>query len=257
MIGAFVCRSVGRIREVSVCDIVANLGTGKLDILFFMLVCIVTMYIRKSVRKYKDKEYVNYVLVESVWTPKGPRQKAICSLGSLEPGPPEKWERILSKAAKRLSGQRELFEDETDAEVDWIVEKARETEARRARRRPVSRDENAVSVDTGCVEVEAPRELGTVHVGEQFYEKLGIDEVLSDIGLSEQTRLLTKVMVLNRLIYPLSEHSMPGWVGRTALEDLLGEDVCWLNDDQLYRNMDRLYPARKKIESRLAARERE
>ena len=81
------------------------------------MVSIVTIYIRKSVRKYKDKKYVNYVLVESVWTPKGPRQKAICSLGDLEPGPPEKWERILSRAAKRLSGHTELVEDEADTEV--------------------------------------------------------------------------------------------------------------------------------------------
>ncbi|WP_232619420.1 hypothetical protein, partial [Acetomicrobium sp. S15 = DSM 107314] len=48
------------------------------------------MYIRKTVHKGKNgKEYVNYLLVESVATPKGPRQKTICSLGSLEPGPPQ------------------------------------------------------------------------------------------------------------------------------------------------------------------------
>ena len=39
------------------------------------------MYIRKNTRKYKNKTYQNYLLVESVSTPKGPRQRTICSLG--------------------------------------------------------------------------------------------------------------------------------------------------------------------------------
>ena len=37
------------------------------------------MYLRKSTRKYKDKTSTSYLLVESVSTPKGPRQKTICS----------------------------------------------------------------------------------------------------------------------------------------------------------------------------------
>jgi hypothetical protein len=37
------------------------------------------MYIRKSTRSYKGKIYSNYALVESVQTPKGPRQTTICS----------------------------------------------------------------------------------------------------------------------------------------------------------------------------------
>ena len=49
------------------------------------------MYIRKSSRLYKGKTYTNYVLVESVLTPKGPRQKTICSLGDLSPRRREEW----------------------------------------------------------------------------------------------------------------------------------------------------------------------
>ena len=49
------------------------------------------MYIRKSSRTYKGKTYSNYVLVESVLTPKGPRQKIICSLGDLRPRPQAEW----------------------------------------------------------------------------------------------------------------------------------------------------------------------
>ena len=41
-----------------------------------------TMYIRKSIREYKGRSYTNYLLVESVATPKESRQKTICSLGA-------------------------------------------------------------------------------------------------------------------------------------------------------------------------------
>jgi len=45
------------------------------------------MYIRKSSRTYNGKIYTNFVLVESVVTPKGPRQKTICSLGVAQARP--------------------------------------------------------------------------------------------------------------------------------------------------------------------------
>src|SRR5208283_5331276 len=49
------------------------------------------MYIRKTRKSHKGKTYTNYLLVESVSTPKGPRQRIICSLGSLAPAPSQQW----------------------------------------------------------------------------------------------------------------------------------------------------------------------
>ncbi|HHV78465.1 MAG TPA: hypothetical protein GXX40_02410, partial [Firmicutes bacterium] len=64
------------------------------------------MYIRKTVRKTKDgKEYINYLLVECVSTPKGPRQRTICSLGPLAPGPAEEWYALAKKLESALSSQ--------------------------------------------------------------------------------------------------------------------------------------------------------
>jgi hypothetical protein len=45
------------------------------------------MYIRRTTKTQKGKTYTNYLLVESVFTSKGPRQRIICSLGSLAPAP--------------------------------------------------------------------------------------------------------------------------------------------------------------------------
>jgi len=61
------------------------------------------MYIRKSTRTYKGKTYTNHLLVESVQTAKGPRQRTICSLGSLEPAPAEDWLALAHKLQSALA----------------------------------------------------------------------------------------------------------------------------------------------------------
>ena len=83
------------------------------------------MYIRKSTRSYKGRTYTNYVLVESVQTPKGPRQKTICSLGDLGPRPREEWLSLTRKIEDALLGQGRRVE-QGDAEVDAIVRQVRE-----------------------------------------------------------------------------------------------------------------------------------
>lgn len=73
------------------------------------------MCIRKSMRSYRGRTYANYVLVESVQTPKGPRQKSVCSLGDLSPRPREEWLSLTRKIEDALLGQERLV-DQGDAD---------------------------------------------------------------------------------------------------------------------------------------------
>src|SRR5713226_2875500 len=82
------------------------------------------MYIRKSTRSYKRRTYTNYLLVESVHTPKGPRQNTICSLGDLSPRPREEWLKLACKIEEALVGQGDLLEAD-DGEVGDIVRRVR------------------------------------------------------------------------------------------------------------------------------------
>lgn len=206
------------------------------------------MYIRKSARKYKGKTYTNYLLVESVQTPEGPRQRSICSLGSLAPAPQEEWLALAHKLEASLEGQPSL--PPTPIEVEAVVSKGR------ARPTPWADPGSIVEVDSERVEVEEAREAGPVHVGHQIWRQLGIDDILRQAELSERARIVTEAMTLNRLIRPLSEHAMPDWIRRTALGDILQEDFSPLEDDSLYRNLDRLHPTRERIEGELAEREK-
>ncbi len=211
------------------------------------------MYIRKTTSKVKDKIYENYLLVESVMTPKGPRQRTICSLGHLKPRPRKEWLLLAQKVETALKGQ--LTFEEEEPEVEEIVEKAKAFEAQE-KRALKDKDDDVVSIHTDKVQMERAREVGPVHVGCQFWKKLKMDEILKQAGFSEKTRLLTLLMVMNRLVAPSSEHKMPGWINSTALSDILSLDLSSLNDEALYRNLDKLYPKRGIIESLLAEKEK-
>lgn len=208
----------------------------------------IVVFIRKTVKRHNGRSYSTYLLVESVRTPEGPRQKTICSLGDLSPGPRQKWLGLVNRVEAALQGQAPL--DGPDPLVEGIVDKIRSAEPR------LRRDDDIVAVHTDQVSLEKAREAGPVHVGHQLWRRLGLGEILQHSGFSARARLLSEVMVLNRLVAPCSEHAMPGWIERTALSDILSVDLSELSDESLYRNLDRLHPNRQGIESALAEREK-
>lgn len=222
------------------------------------------MFVRKATRQYKGKTYTNYLLVESFRTEKGPRQRVICSLGDLSPRSREEWLKLARRVETALAGKEELFEP-GDPEVEEVVARARAGASSagtpppppgRSRPRSTAADGDLVRVHVDRVTTEAHRVAGPVHVGHQFWRRLGLDAILESAGLSARARTITCAMVLNRLVEPGSEHAMPAWIRSTALAELLDCDFEMLADDSLYRNLDRLYPRRASIEAALAERER-
>lgn len=205
------------------------------------------MYLRRTTRRVGGKTYQNYLLVESVATPKGPRQRVICSLGALAPGPKEAWLGTARRLHAALAGQTALVPDAT---VEGLAARARPPRPRAVSTGP------GLAIDPDRVTFEDEREAGPVHVGHQMWRLLQLDAILAAAGLSRRAQRLTEVMTLNRLVWPASEHAMPDWIRRTALADILGTDFTTLSDEALYRNLDRLHPQRVRIERALAARER-
>lgn len=209
------------------------------------------MFVRTTQRRYKGHTYTNYVLVESVRSAQGPRQKAVCSLGDLSPRPRAQWLELARKVEAALGGQPELLAAE-DADVAKVVERVRRGRPRRQRARAA----DLISIHADGVRTEEHRTAGAVHVGVQYWRKLGLDGILARLGLSERACTLSLVMTMNRLIHPCSEHAMPDWVRRTALADILGVDFRRLRDEALYLQLDRLHPQRVEIEAAVAERER-
>jgi len=142
------------------------------------------------------------------------------------------------------------------AEMEPQVSRARKGRVRQQPSEKISDQSSILAIDTDRVETEEHREAGPVHVGHQIWRQLGLGEILGRAGLSERACVLSELMTLNRLIFPLSELAMSDWIRRTALGDILGANFSELNEDALYRNLDRLHPKREQIERELAEREK-
>ena len=63
------------------------------------------MYIRRTTKSVRGRAYHTSLLVESVQTERGPRQRTICSLGSVPPAPPEHWPSLVREIEAAQSGQ--------------------------------------------------------------------------------------------------------------------------------------------------------
>src|SRR3989442_9017341 len=109
------------------------------------------MYLRRTTRRVGDKTYHNYLLVESVATPQGPRQRVICSLGTLAPGPKDAWLGTARRLHAALAGQTAIV---PDAAVDALAARVH------PRRRAAAGA--GLTIDPEQVTFEEEREAGPV-----------------------------------------------------------------------------------------------
>lgn len=214
------------------------------------------MYIRQAKIKRGNCIYTYHRLIESVRTQKGPRQRLVMSLGTLEV-PKSEWSLLAERIEEFLKRQESL--PFGSYKVDEL---AREFAERIERKQLRKQSEASVGGEVGEVyldktEADHSRELGPEYVGHSFWKRLGMDSILRELGFTEKQCLLCELQVVGRLVCPRSELGTVGWFGRTALDELLGGRLKGLNEDLLYRVSDRLYKNREEIEMRLTQRERE
>lgn len=174
-------------------------------------------------------------LVESYRTARGPRQRVVSYLGSLQE--PLGRGVMLAAGAPDLATQLPL-PGEGQAEAVGTV---------------------WVEVDAARVRIERSRAFGGAWVALQVAEKLGLPEFLSRAVAQRCEEipwpLMALVLVVGRLCEPGSELSLAeqGYE-RTALPELLGIPATKVNDDRLYRALDQLLPAKAALEQHLKAR---
>ena len=105
--------------------------------------------------------------------------------------------------------------------------------------------EAAIPVRLKRIRLERGRTFGDVWLGWMLWRALRLDEVLERLLPEGRDAVpwstMAAVLVLARLCEPSSElHIAQAWYRRTALEDLLALPAPLVNDDRLYRALDRL-----------------
>jgi len=204
-------------------------------------------------------------LVENIRTDKGPRQRVVVSLGTYFKTPKGIRKDVARIVRERLLGQLPLFPYDSKfiAYADKIVKKI-QTEGKwnAARERVckfVRKTENNRTAEVFIDEVSHgySRELGTVLIGHNFWERLNFPNILKECGFNERQIKTAQISGLNRLIAQDSEHSIISWLQTVAVDELLGIDTSQIKDDRFYRISDKLLKNQQEIEESLYQKEKD
>lgn len=185
------------------------------------------MYLRHTVRRKNGKTHKYWQLVRSVRLGKKVRQEVVAQLGELD----EEGRLRASALARRLGGHSDqpgLFDPPLHKEV--------------------------VSVRLNGVKLERVRRFGDVWLACKLWRMAKLEEFFEthlppgdeDIPWSTMAKILTAA----RLCEPSSElHIAEDWLRKTALADILGVDEDKINDDRLYRGLDKVLPLKAVLEA--------
>lgn len=190
------------------------------------------MYLRHTTRQKDGKTHTYWRLVRSVRQNGKVVQQTVAQLGELDAAGRVRARRLAQQITGR-GDQLELFE---------------------ARPLPES-----VSIRLDAVRLERSRRFGEVYLAWTLWRGLGLDRLCAEQmpGGREHVPWATMaaVLVLARLCEPSSElHIAEDWFRRTALDDLLGVAADKIQEDRLYRSLDRLLPHKEALERHLRDR---
>jgi transposase len=191
------------------------------------------VYLRHSTVRKDGKTHTYWRLVRSVRRGRKVTQETVAHLGELDAQGRARARGLALQIAGRTE-QYELFEQ------------------RAGPSEPV-----AVRLDQ--VRLERSRQFGDVWLGWTLWRALGLERFCADRLPAGREHVawatMAAILVLGRLCEPASElHIAEDWYRRTALEDLLGVAAAHVNDDRLYRALDRLLPHKRALEEHLKAR---
>ncbi len=214
----------------------------------------------KTKNKKTGAVYVNYKLIESVRTEKGPRNRIIMNLGQLDLSKDDR-KKLAMVLEARIRGQLSLFEDDghISAEADRIMEHLDFRKLKNIQKEQEEFDQKkstAVPVYLEKTAVAETRSLGPELVAHSMWQELGLSETFRSCGLSAYQAALAEAVVIGRLIEPSSELHTWEWLRRrTALTELLNEDVTRVSLNGFYDIADYLLVHKPAIEKDLREKE--
>src|SRR5271166_3736968 len=192
------------------------------------------MHLRHTTVRKNGKTHSYWRLVRSVRRGRRVVQETVAQLGELD----GQGRARAGALALRITGREEQYE---------LFEAL-----------PGQRSE-PVAVRLNQIRLERARRFGDVWLGWRLWRALALDRFCEDRLAEGRERApwpaIAAILVIARLCEPASElHIAEDWYRRTALDDLLGVPAERVNDDRLYRALDRLLPHKQALETHLKER---
>jgi transposase len=196
-------------------------------------------------------------LVESYRNAEGqPRQRVLASLGDANI-PRSEYKAIARAVERRLHREELMLPVELSVEAaSWVVRIARLAEQTRSIPLKAAKTQlDGVLADQ--IRTDDVVGFGPHLAGLSAWNALGLSGILKQQGMSAERIALAQLMVINRLVEPLSEWALADWANRTALPELLDVQISRTTKDRLYKTSDELLGYRRKIEQALRSGEQE
>ena len=236
------------------------------------------MFIRKTTTRNKSdtESYFTFRLVASERTGDQVRQITLLNLGRHFDPPQPDWPRLCARIDALLAGQPDMLPEPEAVEVLAQRFAARLIAARPGRGEPaaVPRPPAApeppqpapaapsagsatpgpiyAEVDVTSPQLTRPRAVGVEAAGLAAMGWLGINQILTDLGLNGVQRDAVAGLLIGRMAAPGSEMATWRWLReRSALGELLDVDFEAMPPIRLYRTSDLLVRHRDKIEAAL------
>ena len=192
------------------------------------------MYLRHTTVRKNGKTHSYWRLVRSVRRGRRVVQETVAQLGELD----GQGRARAGALALRITGREEQYD---------LFEA------------PAGRRSEPVAVRLDQIRLERARRFGDVWLGWRLWRALALDRFCEDRLVEGRERApwpaIAAILVIARLCEPASElHVAEDWYRRTALDDLLGVPAERVNDDRLYRALDRLLPHQQALETHLKER---
>jgi len=193
------------------------------------------MFIRPCYRKKNGKRHAYWALVESYRSERGPRQRVVAYLGQLEDAERRGVKRAAEGKKKSPFQQLRLFDHNAKAEPDWV------------------------EVDTANVRVENQLDFGGPWLAMELVHALQLDKLFESLmprgGEDIPWAAMASVLAICRLCNPSSELFIAEHYYRsTAMPELLGIPADKVNQQRLYRALDKLLPHKEAMETHLKER---
>jgi len=214
------------------------------------------MFIRKTTKSKKGKNYIQHQLVKSYRTPAGPRQKLILNLGYIDI-PKDKWKELANAIEDVLLKQINLFEQDPEVEklANHYASIIIQNEINNKAANPLDnkqQEKDYETIDINTISTSENKSIGMEHIATSWLEKYKIDKVLQDLNFTKKEIDYAKILIGARLAHPGSERETVRWVNENSgLCELLGTDVK-VYDNALHRTAGLLMENHRKIENHLS-----
>jgi len=215
-------------------------------------------------KKKSDKVYVYHRLLENYRTDKGPRQRIIMNLGTLDLHK-DLWKPLADRIEQIAFGVDSMMpvnpkiEKHAQHFAKVLIDKKITLSTKDSKSETsVEPEHDFVSVDLNSFESSQSRSIGIEYIAYSMMKKLGMIKIFQDLGFSDDDIKYAVIAIVGRLTQPTSERSTHNWAKNiSALPELLEDDFSQLSLNKMYYILDKLMEHKIEIEKGLRINERQ